>query len=84
MEKFQDEILYHPENDDFEHPFHIKIILSIFTLIIMISSFIVNRRLFIFLRRPNRRLLDFIVDFQYSVGIILVFICMIIYDKRLL
>ena len=80
MEKFQDEILYYPENDDFEHPFHIKIILSIFTLIIMISSFIVNRRLFIFLRRPNRRPLDFIVDFQYSVGIVLVFICVIFFN----
>ena len=74
MEGFSNEILYQPEKDDFEHPFFIKIMLSVFTVIIVVLAFLINRRLFIFLRRPNRRLLDFIVDFQYSVGSVLVIV----------
>ena len=54
MEEFSDVILYKKEKDDFEHPFHIKIVLTSFTIVILISIYFVNRRLFKFLRRPNR------------------------------
>ena len=80
MERFSEEILYSPEIDDFEHPIYIKIILSVLSFIILISSFVINSKLFTFLRRPNRRVLDFIVDVQYSVGIVLVFICMVFFN----
>ena len=80
MEEFPAEILYDQEKDDFAHPFPIKIVLSIFTIVILISTYFINRRLFLFLRRPNRRLLDFIVDFQYSIGIVVVFICMVFFN----
>ena len=80
MDEFPAEILYDQEKDDFDHPFPIKIVLSIFTIVILISTYFINRRLFLFLRRPNRRLLDFIVDFQYSIGIVVVFICMLFFN----
>ena len=73
-------ILFDEEKDDFEHPIYIKILLSIFSVFLMVSSYIVIRRLLIFVRRPNRRPLDFIVDFQNSVGIVLVFISMIFFN----
>ena len=75
-----EEILFDEEKDDFEHPIYIKILLSIFSVFLMISSYIVIRRLLIFVRRPNRRPLDFIVDFQNSVGIVLVFISMVFFN----
>ena len=75
MEEFSQEILFNPEQDDFEHPIYIKVVLSIFSVSIMISSYIVIRRLLIFVKRPNRRILDFIVGFQSSITIVEVFIC---------
>ena len=73
-------IIFDEEKDDFEHPFCIKITLSTFTVIIMVLGFFINRRLFIFLRRPNRRVLDFIVDFQCSIGFLLAFINLIFFN----
>ena len=81
MEDFPNEILYQLEKDDFEHPFYIKIMLSVYTAIIVVLAFLINRRLFIFLRRPNRRLLDFIVDVQYSVGFVLVIITLVFWPR---
>ena len=80
MEDFPNEIIYQLEKDDFEHPFYIKIMLSVYTTIIVVLAFLINRRLFIFLRRPNRRLLDFIVDIQYSVGFVLVIITLVFFN----
>ena len=63
-------IHYLYEKDDFEHPLSIKITLSFFSVLTITSLLVVNRRLFIFLRRPNRRCIDQIVDFQYTIGFV--------------
>ena len=80
MEEFSQEILFNPEQDDFEHPTYIKVMLCIFSAFIIISSFIVIRRLLIFVKRPKRRILDYIVDFQSSITIVLVFIDMAFFN----
>ena len=80
MEDFPIEILYQPEKDDFEHPLYIKIMLSTFTVILMVLSVLIQRRLFKFLRRPNRRILDFIVDFQYSIYSVSVIIIIVFFN----
>ena len=80
MEEFSQEILFNPEQDDFEHPIYIKVMLCIFSAFIIISSYIVIRRLLIFVKRPKRRILDYIVDFQSSITIVLVFIDMAFFN----
>ena len=60
-------INYLHEKDDFEHPLSIKIALGFFSVLTIASLFVINRRLFIFLRRPNRRCIDQIVHFQYTI-----------------
>ena len=71
MDNNTEAILFQEEKDDFEHPFHIKVTMSILSILIIISMFVITRRLFKFLRRPKRRFLDQIVHFQISVTIIL-------------
>ena len=60
-------IHYLYEKDDFEHPLSIKIALSFFSVLTITALLVIKRRLFIFLRRPNRRCIDQIVDFQYTI-----------------
>ena len=59
--------LFQAEQDVFEHPAQVKITISILTILILISTVIISRRLFGFLRRPNRRCLDDIVYIQQLV-----------------
>ena len=72
-------ILFHLEKDDFEHPFHIKIIMTVLSILVILSMFVIKRRLFKFLRRPNKRLLDQIVDFQMSIQIIVVVLTLLFF-----
>ena len=60
-------LIFQQEPSNFDHPLHMKIMLSILTVLILVSLLVISRKLFKFLRRPNRRFLDQIVDFQYSV-----------------
>ena len=60
-------IHYLYEKDDFQHPLSIKIALSFFSVLTITAAIVLTRRLFIFLRRPNRRCIDQIVDFQYTI-----------------
>ena len=62
-------IIFQQEKDEFEHPFHIKVLISILSVLITLSMLFINRRLFKFLRRPNRRYLDQMIHFQISVQI---------------
>ena len=72
-------ILFNVIRDDFEFPYHTKIFLSTFIVVILISQYVLQRRLFMFLRRPNRRFIDRIVDFQLSVNYFVVIFCMVWY-----
>lgn len=74
------EIIYLPETDDFEHPLHIKITLGFISALTIVTLIVINRRLFIFLRRPNRRILDQIVDFQYTINQIIVVLTIIFFN----
>ena len=60
-------IHYLVEKDDFDHPFSIKVALSFFSFLTITVLLVITRRLFTFLRRPNRRCIDQMVDFQYSI-----------------
>jgi hypothetical protein len=62
-------MLFQQEKDDFEHPIHIKVTISILSILIILSMLIIKRRLFKFFGRPNKRFLDQIVHFQMSVTI---------------
>ena len=79
MENDTQGILFNDERDEFEFPFYTKIFLSTFIVVILISQYVFQRRLFIFLRRPKRRFIDRIVDFQLSVNYYLVIFCMVFY-----
>ena len=68
MENDTKGILFNVKKDDFEFPFDTKIFLSIFIVVILVSQYVFQRRLFMFLRRPKRRFIDRIVDFQLSGG----------------
>ena len=68
MENDTQGILFNVKRDDFEFPYHTKIFLSTFIVVILISQYVFQRRLFMFLRRPKRRFIDRIVDFQLSGG----------------
>ena len=72
-------ILFNVKRDDFEFPYHTKIFFSTFIVVILISQYVLQRRLFMFLRRPNRRFIDQIVDFQLSVNYFVVIFCMVWY-----
>ena len=79
-------IHYLYEKDDFEHPLSIKIALSFFSVLTITALLVIKRRLFIFLRRPNRRCIDQIVDFQYTISTVvsvlaLMFFNIIIWTK---
>ena len=73
-------IHYIHEKDDFDHPLSIKITLSFFSVLTITSVLVINRRLFIFLRRPNRRCLDQIVDFQYTISFVVSILVMIFFN----
>ena len=62
---------FQEERNEFEHPFYIKVTLTTLSVLSILSTFVINRRLFKFLRRPNKRFLDQIVHFQLSVTMIL-------------
>ena len=72
-------MFFHQEKDDFDHPFRIKVILTVLSILIILSMFVIKRRLFKFLRRPNKRLLDQIVDFQMSLHIIMVVLTLLFF-----
>ena len=60
-------IHYIHEKDDFNHPLSINITLNIISVLTITSLLVINRRLSIYLRRPNRRCIDKIVDFQCTI-----------------
>ena len=70
-------MFFQQEKDDFDHPFHIKVTMTILSILIILSMFVIKKRLFKFFRRPNKRLLDRIVDFQMSVESIVVVLTLI-------
>ena len=70
MDNITESMIFQQEKDQFEHPFHIKVTISILSILITLSMFVVSRRLFKFFRRPNRRFLDQMIHFQISVQII--------------
>ena len=72
-------ILFNVKRDDFEFPDDSKIFFSTFIVVILVSQYVFQRRLFMFLRRPKRRFIDRIVDFQLSVNYYLVIFCMVWY-----
>ena len=73
-------IHYLHEKDDFEHPLSIKIALGFFSVLTIASLLVINRRLFIFLRRPNRRCIDQIVDFQWTIGSVVCILAIIFFN----
>ena len=73
------ELIFDPEIDDFEHPFHIKVLLTLIIVVILISTHGINHRLFKFLCRPNRRFMDLIVYIQRLVGTIVLNISMVFF-----
>ena len=73
------EFIFDPEIDDFEHPFHIKVLLTLIIALILISTHGINFRLFKFLRRPNRRFMDLIVYIQRLVGTVVLTISMVFF-----
>ena len=76
----QEIIHYLHEKDDFDHPLSIKITLSFFSVLTITSLLVVNRILFIFLRRPNRRYIDQIVDFHYTISFVVSILAMIFFN----
>ena len=74
------EIIYLPEIDEFEHPLHIKITLAFISILTVVTIIAINRRLSIFLRRPNRRILDQIVDFQYTINQVIALLSIIFFN----
>ena len=69
MHNSTDEVLFQLEEEDFEHPLHVKITLSILTILIVFSIYFVDRKLFSFLRRPNRRCIGIMGCAQSEKGI---------------
>ena len=72
MDNNTEPILFQEEENEFEHPFYIKVTITTISVLITLSTIVINKRLFKFFRRPNRRFLDQIVHFQMSVMIIVV------------
>ena len=79
MDNDTQRILFDVQRDDFKFSFDTKIFLSTFIVVILVSQYVFQRRLFMFLRRPKRRFIDRIVDFQLSVNYYLVIFCMVWY-----
>ena len=73
-------MLFQQEKDDFDHPFHIKVTMTVLSILIILSMVVIKKRLFKFFRRPNKRLLDRIVDFQMSVQIIVVVLTLLFFN----
>ena len=73
-------IHYLYEKDDFEHPLSIKIALSFFSVLTITALLVIKRRLFIFLRRPNRRCIDQIVDFQYTISTVVSILALMFFN----
>ena len=73
-------MFFHQEKDGFEHPFHIKVAVTVLSILVTLSFFVIKRRLFKFLRRQNRRCLDQIIHFQMSVEIILVVLSFLFFN----
>ena len=71
MDNNTEAMCFQEERNYFEHPVHTKVTLSVLSILITLSMFVINKRLFKFLRRPNKRFLDQIVHFQLSVTMIL-------------
>ena len=80
MDNSTEPMLFQQEKDVFEHPFHIKVAMSMISILIMISMFVIKRRLFKFFRRPNKRFLDQIVHFQMSVTSIVVVLSLLFFN----
>ena len=70
MNNSTEQMLFQEEKNEFEHPFHIKVTITTLSVLITLSSFVINRRLFKFFGRPNKRFLDQIVQFQITVSMI--------------
>ena len=73
-------MFFQQEKDEFEHPFHIKVSITLLSILIILSMLVVNRRLFKFFRRPNRRFLDQMIHFQISVQSIAVVITFLFFN----
>ena len=80
MNNITESICFQEEKDDFEHPVHIKVTISVLSILITLSMFVINKRLFKFFRRPNRRFLDQIVYFQMSVTTIVVVLTLLFFN----
>ena len=80
MTNFTSEIEFNQAKDNFEHPLHIKIILTIITVFIIISIIAIDLSLFNFLRRPNRRCIDRIVDIHSSINHTITIFCMLFFN----
>ena len=65
-----EQMLFQEERNEFEHPFYIKVTITTLSVLFTLSWFVINRRLFKFFGRPNKRFLDQIVQFQISVSMI--------------
>ena len=77
-------MLFQQEKDDFEHPIHIKVTISILSILIILSMLIIKRRLFKFFGRPNKRFLDQIVHFQMSVTIVVDVLTLLFFNLLIL
>ena len=73
-------MFFQQEKDNFDHPFNIKVTMTVLSILIILSMFVIKKRLFKFFRRPNKRLLDRIVDFQMSVQIIVVALTLLFFN----
>ena len=73
-------MLFQQEKDDFDHPFHIKVTMTVLSILIILSMVVIKKRLFKFFRRPNRRFLDQIVHFQMSVTTIAVVLTLLFFN----
>ena len=80
MDNSTEPMIFQQEKDEFEHPFHMKVSISILSVLIILSMLFVNRRLSKFFRRPDRRFLDQIIHFQMSVQIIAVVLSFIFFN----
>ena len=73
-------MFFQQEKDDFEHPFHIKVTITVLSILITLSMLVIKRRLFKFFRRQNRRCLDQIIHFQLSVMIVVVVLTFLFFN----
>ena len=81
MDNSTEPILFQEEENEFEHPFYIKVTITTLSVLITLSTFVINKRLFKFFRRPNRRFLDQIVHFQMSVTIVVAVLTLLFFNS---